>query len=260
MYVAIALLSAPFGQVTEWTARLPTALAATLTVFLFYWYVKNRLGQMPGLVAALVLPLGPMWLDKGSAAEIDMLQVAWVAGSLIFFFRALEEHDRGASPRVLWCWWLAAMLCMTGGLLTKWTAPAFFYATAVTLLWRRRQLRLLLSRYHLVGAGIAAALCLTWIVAAIAHEGWDIVYATISREALARLVPNYRGNPYRWWEVPLHPLVVLVSTLPLSVLALWTVRPTFARRWDERGRRLLQEFHCWVWPNMIVWSLMTEHT
>src|SRR5262249_34062451 len=57
MYVAIALLSAPFGQVTEWTARLPSALAATLTVFLFYWYVKNRLGQMPGLVAALIWPL-----------------------------------------------------------------------------------------------------------------------------------------------------------------------------------------------------------
>jgi Dolichyl-phosphate-mannose-protein mannosyltransferase len=142
MYAAIALLSAPFGQVTEWTARLPSALAATLTVFLFYWYVKNRLGQMPGLVAALTLPLGPMWLDKGSAAEIDMLQVAWVAGCLIFFFRALEEHDRQSPPRVLWRWWLAAMLCMAGGLLTKWTAPAFFYATAITLLWRRGQLRL----------------------------------------------------------------------------------------------------------------------
>src|ERR1700681_1220381 len=31
MYVAIALCSWPFGAVTEWTARLPSALAATCT-------------------------------------------------------------------------------------------------------------------------------------------------------------------------------------------------------------------------------------
>src|SRR4051812_45761077 len=35
MYALIALCSAPFGGVTEWTARLPSALAATLTVRLF---------------------------------------------------------------------------------------------------------------------------------------------------------------------------------------------------------------------------------
>jgi len=260
MYAAIALLSAPFGQVLEWTARLPSALAATCTVFLFYWHFKRRLGQRAGLIAALILPMGPMWLDKASAAEIDMVQVAWVAGALLFLFRALEEHDRQAPPRVLWCWWLAALLCTAGGVLTKWTAPAFFYATAVTLLWRRGQLRLLLSRYHIVSAAVAGALCATWIVAAIVLEGWDVFYATVTREALSRIVPTYRGNPYRWWEVPLHPFVIGLATLPLSAVALLALRPGFARRWDEPGRRTLQELHCWIWPNIIVWSLMTEHT
>src|SRR5437879_4970928 len=33
MYAAIALCSWPFGQVTETTARLPSAVAATFTVF-----------------------------------------------------------------------------------------------------------------------------------------------------------------------------------------------------------------------------------
>src|SRR5262245_17709726 len=32
MYLAIVLCSLPFGHVTEWTARLPSALAATFTV------------------------------------------------------------------------------------------------------------------------------------------------------------------------------------------------------------------------------------
>src|SRR5579871_5321250 len=38
MYAAIALCSWPFGGVSEWTARLPSALAATIAVFLFYSY------------------------------------------------------------------------------------------------------------------------------------------------------------------------------------------------------------------------------
>src|SRR5205823_14722485 len=73
----------------------------------------------------------------------------------------------------VWGWWLAALLCVAGGFLTKWTAPAFFYATAVPLLWRRGQLRLLLGRQHVVSAGLAAGLCLAWVVAAASLGGWD---------------------------------------------------------------------------------------
>ncbi len=38
MYAAIALASWPIGGVQEWTARLPSAIAASFLVFLYYWY------------------------------------------------------------------------------------------------------------------------------------------------------------------------------------------------------------------------------
>src|SRR5262245_52518950 len=38
MYIAIALCSLPLGDVTEWTARLPSAVAAMATVLLIFWY------------------------------------------------------------------------------------------------------------------------------------------------------------------------------------------------------------------------------
>src|SRR5215468_6599312 len=90
MYAAIALCSWPFGGVTEWTARLPSA-AATITVFLFYWYFARQLGRTAGLVAATILPLSIMWLDKAPSAEIDMMQVMWVSAAILFFLRALEK-------------------------------------------------------------------------------------------------------------------------------------------------------------------------
>src|SRR5262249_7473269 len=129
MYLAILLCSLPFGHVTEWTARLPSALAATATVLLIYWYFGRHLGRTGGLVGAVVLPLSWLWLEKSSSADIDMLQVFWTSAAIVFAWRALEKNQQH--------WWLAALLCVAGGFLTKWTTPAFFYAAVVPLLWWR---------------------------------------------------------------------------------------------------------------------------
>jgi len=301
MYAAIALLSWPVGGVTDWSARLPSALAATCTVLLFYWHFARQLGRRGGLVAAIILPCSFMWLEKATAAEIDMMQVAWVTAAIVCFLRALEiaedrgwrMEDRGWSastetctiptplyskgtlpssilyplrilpssiPRLsLWLWWFAALLCVAGGVLTKWTAPAFFYGTAVPLLWWRGRLRLLVGRHHLVSAAVGALVCLTWIGAAAAMTGWDVFYQTVSREAFMRLLPSHHDRPYPWHETLAHPFRLLATNLPWSILALLTLRPSFIKQWDLRGRRLLQALHCWTWPNIFFWTIIPEH-
>jgi hypothetical protein len=52
---------------------------------------------------------------------------------------------------------------------------------------------------------------------------------------------------------------VLLANLPWSGFALLTLRPGFARLWDERGQRLLQALHCWTWPNLFFWTIIPEH-
>jgi 4-amino-4-deoxy-L-arabinose transferase-like glycosyltransferase len=290
MYAAIAAVSWPFGGVKEWTARLPSAIAATLTVFLFYWYFARQLGRAAGLVAATLLPLSVMWLDKAPSAEIDMLQVMWVTAAILIFLRGLEalgketrtQGDKETGPCTsllvslspslpVWSWWLLSLLCVAGGVLTKWTAPVFFYATVITLLWRRGQLRLLWSRYHIISAAAAASVCLAWVGAAVYRTGWDEFYGTVSREAFQRLwppdhyeaqrllAPQHDHSYYPWKLTLLHPFKLWAMNLPWSAFALVTLWPGFARLWDERGRRLLQAMHCWVWPNLIFWSIIPEH-
>ncbi len=265
MYAAIALASWPMGRVSEWTARLPSAIAATITVFLFYGFFRRRLGNLAGLVAAVLLPLSFMWLDKATAAEIDMLQVAWVTIALLCFYRVLEltedqPHSSLLTPHSsIWLWWLAALLAVTAGVLTKWTAPAFFYGTVVPLLWWRGRLRLLWQRPHLVSAVGGAGLCLAWAWLAISRGGWDAFMTTVSREALMHLSPGHHHRPYPWLESLEHPLRVLGASLPVSAFALVSLWPGFARCWDERGRRLVQFLHCWTWPNLLFWSAVPEH-
>jgi 4-amino-4-deoxy-L-arabinose transferase-like glycosyltransferase len=266
MYAAIALVSIPFGGVTTWSARLPSALAATLTTLLFFWAFRRSLGQRAALLASLMLPASLLWLDKATSAEIDMVQLAWVVGAVLFFLRALEieeSTDNSGSFK----WWLLSLLCVAGGVLTKWTAPAFFYLTAIPLLWWRGRLRLLFGRKHLIAATLGALLCFGWAALAIAHVGWHTFYETVSREACQRLVPNevpfdaprHHHRPYPWTEVLAHPFVIGGCSLPWSLSALVTLWPGFARLWDERGRRLLQLLHCWTWPSLLFWSIVPEH-
>ena len=237
MYAAIAAVSRPFGGVSDGSARLPSALAATATVFLFFWYFRRLFGTRGGLVAGFVVPASVMWLDKATAAEIDMLQAFWVAGSVLFFLRALEAEEASAEPRAALRWWLAALLCVAGGVLTKWTAPAFFYLTVVPLLWWRGRLRLLWGRNHLLAAALGGAPVLRLGGAGGAAGRLGRLRQHRQPEAMQRLVPHeiplaapqHHHRPYPWGEVLAHPFVVLASTLPWSLFALVALWPGFAK-------------------------------
>lgn len=264
MYWAIALCSLPFGVVTEWTARLPSALAASLTVLLFYWFFGRHLGRRIGLLAALLLPLSVFWLERVPSAEIDMLQVMWVAASLLFFLRSVDfvvgaEEVAPPAQGPVFGWMLAALLCVAAGTLTKWTAPAFFYASVVPFLWLRGRLRWLFSWQHLVAASVAVSLVLAWVLAAVWHAGWESFYGTVSREALQHLAPGHGRHFLPLVDMLLHPLKILGANLPWSLFALWTLRTNF-RQAVAHERFLLQALHCWLWPNLVFWSLASEHS
>jgi 4-amino-4-deoxy-L-arabinose transferase-like glycosyltransferase len=250
-YAAIGLCSLPFGDVTPATARLPSVLAASATVFLVYFLFRRALGERAALLAALLLPTSVLWLDKVPSAEIDMTLVGWVTAALVFLHRALDTD----SAR----WWVLSLLCVAGGTLTKWTAPAFFALTAGPLLAWRGELRRLFGWRFLLAAGAAGAVCAGWVFAVSQQVGWDALFDTVRKEAAYRFAPKGEAKGYPWSEVVTYPLVVLAAHLPVSAFALLTLRPGFAARWGDDGRRLLQLLHCWAWPNLVFWALVPNH-
>jgi 4-amino-4-deoxy-L-arabinose transferase-like glycosyltransferase len=259
MYAAVAVASWPFGSVTPWSARLPSALAATAAVWIFYCLFARRLGRAAGFAAAVILPASFMWVERVPSAEIDMLQLAWTVGALGCFLRALEEAEGEQRFLHEWLWMQAALMCTAGGVLTKWTTPAFFYLTVLPLLLWRGRLRLLLRPAHLLSVAVAAGVCVAWATAAVAEVGWTLFSDTISREMLLRLSPLHHPRPYPWGELIELPLLVLGPNLPWSALALVALHPAFSRRWDDRSRRFLQLLQCWTWANLLFWTIVPGH-
>jgi len=243
-YAAIAACSLPFGEVTDWSSRIPSALAATLTVLLMWRLLRDVLGERSAFLASLLLPCSVLWLDKAPSAEIDMNLVGWVTAALFQFHRGR---------------WTAAYVCLTGATLTKWTAPAFFFLTIVPLLAWRRELHRLFEWRHLVAASLAAGLFALWAAAVADRVGWEALAGTIRAEAAYRFnsPPKAKGYPYH--ELATYPLLVIAAHLPVALFAIRTLRPSFLSSLDDRGRHVVQLLHCWVWPNLIFWTLVPNH-
>ncbi|WP_439623822.1 ArnT family glycosyltransferase, partial [Gemmata sp.] len=285
-YAAIGLCSLPFGEVSAASARLPSVIAATVSVFLVYGMFRRAFDERAALLASLLLPTSVLWLDKVPSAEIDMTLVGWVTAAIALAHRAIEREStrrgggggggRGGGGAPPWSphpqprggpppppppaiWWVLALLCVAGGTLTKWTAPAFFYLAVLPLLAWRGEWRILFGWRHLVAVGVAGLACATWVFAVAQQIGYESLFETVQKEAAYRFSPKSSSRGYPWGELGTYPLLVLAAHLPVSAFALLTLRPGFAAKWDDRGQLMLQLLHCWTWPNLLFWTLVPNH-
>lgn len=104
----IAVLSLPGGEVTAWTARLPSVLAALGVLLLVIRLARRLGGDRLTWLAPLVLATSVMFWEKARWAQIDALLcfLIWVALSAFEAWRAGDATGRHAGL----LFWLAAAL------------------------------------------------------------------------------------------------------------------------------------------------------
>ena len=245
MYLAIVLCSLPLGHVTELTARLPSALAgarlraSVLLVLRPAPRAARRPGGRPDPADGVhVARQGHRRRDRHAANRLGD-GVASCSSSAPSRTTTAEARATSAAGAPDFGWWLAACLCMAGGVLTKWTAPQFFYGTAIPYLWWR-------PPAPAAGAGR------TWSAPASPPASCSPGSPPPpSRGRLGSLLRHRRsGRAYRACcpaTTPAAllrgsrrsciPFKILLNTLPWSALALLRCGPASAASGIERGRR-----------------------
>jgi 4-amino-4-deoxy-L-arabinose transferase-like glycosyltransferase len=157
---------------------------------------------------------------------------------------------------------VAAGLCLAAGALTKWTAGLYVGALFVPLLVWQGHGRLVGARL-LFAAFLALLPPALWFGAVVQRVGWEEMKRQLWIEAGPRLLAAERleDRPSKslLGETLQHPFKVLGCTLPLGPLALLTLAPAFWRTQDDGTRRLLRLLHCWVWPNLLIFTLLPNH-
>lgn len=108
---SIAALSAPFGEVTEYTSRLPSALALIAMILGLFLFFSKRSDPFRSFLACLITLSAFEVHRAGMNARVDMVLTAMIVLAVIRLYIWWEKDFRGIP-------WVAILL-MSAGVLTK---------------------------------------------------------------------------------------------------------------------------------------------
>ncbi|MCC6418380.1 MAG: glycosyltransferase family 39 protein [Gemmataceae bacterium] len=204
--------------VNEFAARLPSALAALVSLLVVYELGRRLFGAPTGLLAGVVLGSTVMFPAAGRFANPDALLCLFVLLTLACAWRAF---DPGAA-RMSAGW--AALAGAAAGLAVLAKGPSGLLlpeaVLVVFLAWSGR-LRMLWDRRVLLGFLTFGLVALPWYVWVGVDTKWQFLREFLLTHNLERaLTPmeNHGGPPYY------YVLVLLVGFAPWSVflgLAVW---------------------------------------
>lgn len=107
----IAAISMLLGYVSEFTSRLPSAVALIVLLVTNFCFYARRKNSNVSLIATLLTMTAFEVHRAGTNCRVDMVLTVFVAGALFLMYRWWERGSRNLP-------WLA-ILCMSGGTLTK---------------------------------------------------------------------------------------------------------------------------------------------
>ncbi|MCD7722276.1 MAG: glycosyltransferase family 39 protein [Prevotellaceae bacterium] len=212
---AASLLS---GGVNEWTARLPSALAAICLTLWAYVFFARRRDSDTALLASLLFLSSFEVFRAAYACRVDMMLTLGVCGAI--FSLAAWAEERG--------WWrfVLGVLMMSLGALTKGPVAILLpcLVTGVYMLLRGRGfLRTLL--WLCLAAVLALVLPALWYAAAY-RQGGEAFYSLVWEENVGRFLGKmtYRSHENGlWYYFALLPAGLLPWTLP-ALWQLWRKR------------------------------------
>src|SRR6266550_3189394 len=171
-----------FGQRNEWTARLPSVLCVLAVALVFITLARVSLGATGSTVAALIWLTSFGMIEKGRLIEIEALYVSLFAIAFVCWLSWWEEE------RSLWLTWIVPWLFLGLGWLAKGpTHLFFFYAMAIAVLWRSRELRTIWNVPHLIGLIIMVSIFAAWAIPLVKMTRGGHVAQVWSRQFSGRL-------------------------------------------------------------------------
>ena len=199
------------GGVSDWAARLPSALLTTLTiVFIYIWARRLRPGMQ--LDAALITAASVLVIGFGRTASTDMPLTALFTIAMLAWYAWYSTEKRG--------WLLLFYLFLALATLGKGPVAVLLAGLVlVAFAALRRNGRLLLRTLSPFGIILYLAVALPWFVA-VQHANPEFFRVFFLEHNLARFATDlYRHQQPFWYYLP----VVLIGLLPWTVFTVAAV-------------------------------------
>jgi len=213
---SIALLSLPSGQVTEWTAAIPSVASAIATVGAVMAIGRLLWSPHVGLLAGLVLTATPPFYAFSHAVLADMMMTAFMTWGVYFLLRAQTGGDGMSSL-------LAFYGCIGAAVLAKGPAGLAMLAAALVATVVTQGPSALTRLKPLYGLVVLAAAAAVWFAPYLVQSEGRFV----SRVLVGHYTPWYLSGG-------LAPRLVQLATLLTNFLP-WTVLLAAALVWWPRS-------------------------
>ena len=222
----IALFSLLQGHVSEFSSRLPSALAlVAMSVGGFVFFAKRKNANMALLATLLSLTAFEVH-RAGINCRVDMVNTAFMVGALFLMYRWWERGKHNMP-------WLA-ILCMSGATLTKGPVGMLLPCAVmgVFMLTQRESLWSAVWRLGLT-ALLSLVLPLCWYYAAYL-QGGDEFLRLVKEENIDRLLGKMayesHENPF-WYNF----LTLITGWLPYTLLFVFSLFVLPWKRFSKSG-------------------------
>jgi 4-amino-4-deoxy-L-arabinose transferase-like glycosyltransferase len=202
--------------VSELAARLPVALAATLTVGLTFSMARAAMGRAAGLLAGAFLALNPLFMGTARQMTMDIHQTLWVTAAMAAFWCAeqTDGHRRALLALAFWAsCGLGFMAKSFPGLLPIPVAAVYIALTSkgsLKTVWSR-----VAAMQPLLGPMVLALVIAPWHIMAYQKSGPFFIneYWTQHHVGLLKGTEYDHAQPV-WYYIPM----LLAGFFPWSLL------------------------------------------
>ena len=233
-YWTVATSAFVFGELNEWTARVPAALSALALCVLIGVWATRWYGRTAGVLAALVQATVVHAVVFSRKAEVDMLLCLCTTSAMFLIVQQTPTESPGSRRKR----WLGIYVLLS----VAWMAKFYFGAAMVlvpcvvfyVLEKRYRDLWNLANPLGLLCL-IAAIVVWPYLLLQQSSEAW----AVWRQQTLGRVVGELGSRPF-WYYAP-H---LFSLTMPWTLFVMCAIPQSWQRAWRERNPH---ERFLWVW-------------
>ena len=232
LHWSVAAVSTLCGEVSEYSSRVPSALALIIMAAAIYWFYARRKGATVGLLTAFVMLTCFEVHRAGFTCRVDMVLTAFIVLAIIRFYSWYEKDLRGIP-------WLA-ILFMGCATLTKGPVGIILPClVAGVFLWiRKGHFWKLVLRF----IGIALLACVLpaiWYVLAY-NEGKQEFLDLMMEENFGRFLGKMsyasHENPFYY-----NIYMLMAGYLPWTLLLLFSLFCLRYRKWTGTWKEKWQQ-------------------
>jgi 4-amino-4-deoxy-L-arabinose transferase-like glycosyltransferase len=196
------------GEVSDWAARLPSAILCSLMIFFIYVWARHfRRGMQ--LDAALITAASAIVIGFGRSASTDMPLTAMFTAAMLCWYGWYSNQNRG---------WLLAFYAFTGlGTLAKGPVAVVLAGLIVVVFAvLRRDWRLILRTLWPAGIVLYLAVTLPWFIA-VQRANPEFFRTFFLQHNVERFSTNlyHHAQPF-WYYLP----VALLALVPWTVFVI----------------------------------------